>query len=124
MPESNPRRPHKITIVDVAKAAGVSHATVSRVLNNQGYIGEETRQKVLDMVEHLGYVANGPARSLAGANSYLLGIMSSEFSGNYLGELSQSVDHELTKAGYNLAIFPTHGLLEKETWYVNRIING
>ena len=124
MSETNTRRSHKITIVDVAKAAGVSHATVSRVLNNQGYIGEQTRLKVMDVVERLGYVANAPARSLAGANSYLLGMMISEFYGNYVGELSQSVDLELSKSGYNLAIFPTHGDLEKETWYVNRIING
>src|SRR5256885_639618 len=124
MRETNTRRAHKITIVDVAKAAGVSHATVSRVLNNQGYIGEQTRLKVMDVVDRLGYVANSPARSLAGANSYLLGMMISEFYGNYVGELSQSVDLELSKSGYNLAIFPTHGHLEKEAWYVNRIING
>lgn len=114
----------KVTIVDIAKAAGVSHATVSRVLNNQGYIGEETRLKVLDVVKRLGYIANAPARSLAGANSYLLGMMISGFHGNYVGELSQSVDLELSKEGYNLAIFPTHGFPEKETWYVNRVING
>jgi LacI family transcriptional regulator len=124
MSENNMPRSHKITIVDVAKAAGVSHATVSRVLNNQGYIGQQTRLKVMAVVERLGYVANAPARSLAGANSYLLGMMVSEFYGNYVGELSRSVDHELSKSGYNLAIFPTHGQLEKETWYVNRIING
>ncbi len=124
MAETNTRRIHKITIVDVAKAAGVSHATVSRVLNNQGYIGEQTRQKVMAEVERLGYIANAPARSLAGANSYLLGMMISEFYGNYVGELSRSVDLELSKSGYNLAIFPTHGDLEKETWYVNRIVNG
>ncbi len=124
MEQSKKSRPKKVTIVDVAKTAGVSHATVSRVLNNQGYIGEQTRLKVMDVVERLGYVANAPARSLAGANSYLLGMMVSEFYGNYVGELSRSVDLELSKSGYNLAIFPTHGYLEKETWYVNRIING
>ncbi len=124
MDETNTRRAHKITIVDVAKAAGVSHATVSRVLNNQGYIGEQTRLKVLDVVERLGYVATAPVRSLAGANSYLLGMLIPEFYGNYVGELSRSVDLELSKSGYNLAIFPTHGSLEKEAWYVNRIING
>ncbi len=124
MPKTNHPVSHKITIVDVAKAAGVSHATVSRVLNNQGYIGEETRQKVMAEVKRLGYVANGPARSLAGANSYLLGMMISGFYGDYVGELSQSVDAELSKSGYNLAIFPTHDSLDKETWYVHRIING
>src|SRR5579859_2946174 len=124
MPKNNHTLSHKITIVDVAKAAGVSHATVSRVLNNQGYIGEETRQKVMAEVKRLGYVANGPARSLAGANSYLLGMMISGFYGDYVGELSQSVDLELSKSGYNLALFPTHDNLDKEAWYVNRIING
>src|SRR5258708_6257184 len=124
MSETNTRRFHKITIVDVAKAAGVSHATVSRVLNNQCYMCEQTRLKVMAEVERLGYIANAPARSLAGANSYLLGMIISEFYGNYVGELSRSVDLEVSKTGYNLAIFPTHGHLEKETWYVNRIING
>ncbi|HLY26485.1 MAG TPA: LacI family DNA-binding transcriptional regulator [Aggregatilineales bacterium] len=124
MSETNTRRFHKITIVDVARAAGVSHATVSRVLNNQGYIGEQTRLRVMAEVERLGYIANATARSLAGANSYLLGMMIPEFYGNYVGELSQSVDLELSNSGYNLAIFPTHGHPEKETWYINRIING
>src|SRR5215813_9690875 len=124
MPDPNSRRSHKITIVDVAKAAGVSHATVSRVLNNQGYFGEQTRERVLAEAERLGYVANAPARSLAGANSFLLGMMISEFHGNFVGELSESVDLELSKSSYNLAIFPTHGDLEKETWYVSRMING
>ena len=44
-------------------------------------------------------------------------MMIPEFYGNYVGELSQSVDLELSKSGYNLAIFPTHGLLEKETYW-------
>src|SRR5258708_687476 len=124
MEPSKKSRSKKVTIVDVARTAGVSHATVSRVLNNQGYIGEQTRLKVMDVVERLGYVANAPARSLAGANSYLLGMLIPEFYGNYVGELSRSVDIELSKSGYNLAIFPTHGQLDKESWYAHRIING
>src|SRR5258708_35769897 len=107
MPETNVNRARKITIVDVAKAAGVSHATVSRVINNQGYVSDETRRKVLDMVERLGYVANMQARTLAGGRSYLFGMVVPGFYGNFVGQLSQSIDSELSKSGYNLAIFPT-----------------
>ena len=72
MAETNANRARKITIVDVAKAAGVSHATVSRVINSQGYVSDVTRRKVLDIVERLGYVANMQARSLAGGSSALM----------------------------------------------------
>src|SRR5258707_10580869 len=108
----------------VRKRGGVTKQPVPCLHNIGGNRADQNRLKVMDVVERLGYVANAPARSLAGANSYLLGMMISEFYGNYVGELSQSVDLELSKSGYNLAIFPTHGDLEKETWYVNRIING
>lgn len=117
-------KPRKVTIVDVAEAAGVSHATVSRVLNNRGYIGEATRQKVLDAVDRLGYVANVQARSLAGGASLLVGMVVPSFYDTYLGRLSQSIDLELARLNYRLAVFPTHRNQEAELEYINRVISG
>ncbi|MEN6298550.1 MAG: LacI family DNA-binding transcriptional regulator, partial [Anaerolineaceae bacterium] len=59
----------KITIFEVASAAGVSFATVSRVINHDAHVKPETRERVLDAMHRLGYVANRQARSLAGGKS-------------------------------------------------------
>ena len=54
----------KVKLEDVAKTAGVSPTTVSRVLNNRGYISEKTRKKVEDAIKELNYYPNDLARSL------------------------------------------------------------
>src|SRR5215475_10131866 len=57
------KRAHSVTIIDVAREAGVSYATVSRVLSGYEFVKESTRRRVNEAVERLGYVANLPARS-------------------------------------------------------------
>lgn len=64
-----------VTIRDVAKAAGVSTATVSRVINNRGYVHEKTRKKVLEAVEKLNYRPNEVARSLFKKTSKFIGLV-------------------------------------------------
>jgi len=56
----------KITIINVAEEAHVSYATVSRVINNDVHVKPETRDRILETMRRLGYVANRQARSLAG----------------------------------------------------------
>ena len=63
------------TIRDVAEHAGVSIATVSRVMNHRPDVGEATREKVLASAQALGYVAHGPARALATSRSQLVGVV-------------------------------------------------
>jgi len=63
------------TMRDVAKRAGVSLATVSRVLNNTEYISEETRRRVLDAVREFNYFKNVHARRLATGRSDLFGLV-------------------------------------------------
>ena len=59
-------------IKDVAKVAGVSPTTVSRVLNNRGYISEETRKKVYDAMEEINYYPNEIARALLNNRTYFV----------------------------------------------------
>ena len=59
----------EVTIFDVAREAGVSYATVSRVINNKDHVKPEKREAVLRAMTKLGYVANKHARSLAGGRS-------------------------------------------------------
>jgi LacI family transcriptional regulator len=65
----------KVTIRDVAAAAGVSHQTVSRVLNNRPDVAECTRQRVLEVIERLEYQPSAVARSLSQQRSYALGVV-------------------------------------------------
>ncbi|HSK86802.1 MAG TPA: LacI family DNA-binding transcriptional regulator [Anaerolineales bacterium] len=68
-------RKKRVTIKDVAQAAGVSTQTVSRVINKFSYVSEETRQRVETVVEQLGYYPSTLARSLIQQRSYTLGIV-------------------------------------------------
>ena len=66
----------KVTIVDVAAKAGVSKTTISRYLNGKfEYMSEESRQRIADVIEELGYRPNSLARSLKSKQSFLLGVI-------------------------------------------------
>ena len=65
----------RVTIVDVAREAGVSHSTVSRVLSGNPRISEETRRKVQESIRDLGYVADLRGRALAGGRTGIVGLV-------------------------------------------------
>jgi DNA-binding LacI/PurR family transcriptional regulator len=65
---------HSVTIADVAKAAGVSIPTVSRILNNKEYVAEETRQRVHEAIRRLGYTPHTQARRLRGGETRTLAL--------------------------------------------------
>jgi DNA-binding LacI/PurR family transcriptional regulator len=88
------------TMKDVARQAGVSSATVSRVLNKNHYISDETRKRVLDVVEQLGYYKNVHATRLATGQSDLFGLVISEIANPFFSEVirgfqSAAWDHGL-----------------------------
>ncbi len=92
------------TIYEVSKLAGVSLATVSRVMNNTGNVSEATRTAVLQAMKELNYRPNAMARSLAANRSDCVGIMVSELHGPIFGALVSSIEKELREAG-KIAIF-------------------
>ncbi len=63
------------SIIDVAKKAGVSIATVSRVINSSGYVNQATREKVLESIKALGYVPNELARSMLKKKTKLIAMI-------------------------------------------------
>jgi LacI family transcriptional regulator len=83
------------TIFDVAREAGVSYATVSRVLNNRDHVRPETRESVMNAVARLGFVANPQARSLAGGPSQVIGLLLHGLGSSYMGEIVRGIDAEL-----------------------------
>src|ERR1700722_3300380 len=79
-----------LTIRDVAKAAGVSTATVSNVLNKRGKVGPRTQGLVLSTVKRLGYLPNIHARRLASRDTRTLGIIVSDIENPFFRKLSRA----------------------------------
>ena len=100
--DSQDRRPS--TIVDVAREAGVSFKTVSRVLNGEPNVRDATRQRVMDAARALGYRANPYARNLRAAQSRLIAVFFSNPSRNYTSEIQVGVLERCNAEGFN-AIF-------------------
>jgi LacI family transcriptional regulator len=110
-----------ITIFDVAKEAGVSYSTVSRVLNNKEHVSPEKRERVLRAMAELGYVANVQARTLAGGRSHIVGLLVHGLDTSYIGEIMKGIDNELNNANYDLMLYTTHRRKTKESAYVIKL---
>ncbi|MGW3357735.1 LacI family DNA-binding transcriptional regulator [Streptomyces bungoensis] len=96
------------TMADVARAAGVSVATVSHVLNATRPVLPGTRQAVLDAVDALGYTPNTLARSLVTSRTRSIGLAVSAISNPYFTEILQGVEAAALAAGYSLLIADPH----------------
>jgi len=114
----------KVTIVDVAKHAGVSFGTVSRVINNDAHVRPETRERVMRTMERLGFVANRQARSLAGGKSNSIGVLVPDLGTGYIGEIIRGIDIELSLSGHDLILYTTHRTASKEANYVANLATG
>jgi LacI family transcriptional regulator len=111
----------KVTIVEVAAEAGVSFGTVSRVINNDIHVKPETRQRVLETMRRLNFVANRQARILAGGKSNMVGVLVPDLGTEYIGEVVRGIDYELGLAGYDLMVYTTHRTADKEAEYVTSL---
>ncbi|MDX2076805.1 MAG: LacI family DNA-binding transcriptional regulator [bacterium] len=117
--QSNP-----VTIYDVAKEAGVSDATVSRVFNNKAGVKEATRTRVLNAAQKLGYVVNLQARSLAGGKLNVMGVLIPGLGNGYIVEIIRGIDQELARVDYELMIYTTHRKGNNEASYLQYVANG
>jgi len=109
------------TIQDVAKAAGVSTATVSHVINNSRYVRPETRQRVLEAIDKLRYRRDGVARSLRRSSTGTIGLMISDISNPFFSDLVRGVEDAVYGAnkGYNLVLCNTDEDPSKERLYLD-----
>jgi LacI family transcriptional regulator len=97
----------KMRIKDVARAAGVSTATVSHVLNKTRFVSEETREKVLRAIESCNYYPNANARSLASGRSNTLGLLISDISNPFFPELVKSIETIAFERGHEVILANT-----------------
>lgn len=91
-----------ITMKHVAERANVSLKTVSRVVNNEREIADETRQRVLDTIDKLGYRPNLVARSLVTQRSNIIGLIVPDVCNPYHAEVARGVQEAAREAGYSL----------------------
>lgn len=102
MARNNRRKP--ATLTDVAATVGVAPMTVSRVINGNGYVSEETREKVMEAVKKMNYRRNGLARNLKRQKTETVGLVIGDISNPYSTELANAVRETLSARGYNLFI--------------------
>jgi LacI family transcriptional regulator len=107
------------TIRDVARRAGVSVATVSRVLNGQAVVSETTRQRVLTAISELGYNPNGLARGLARRRSLIVGVIVPDIANPFFAEVARGMGDEAARHGYQLTLANSDLKREKETAYIH-----
>ncbi|MFD1776885.1 LacI family DNA-binding transcriptional regulator [Paenibacillus rhizophilus] len=109
------------TIKDVALKAGVSVTTVSRVLNNRGYLSEELKKKVYGAMEELNYRPNELARSLSRSKSNIIGLIIPHAAHPFFGELVSHIEEHAYLHGYRLLLCNSHLDRQKEAEYIDML---
>ncbi|HSB66464.1 MAG TPA: LacI family DNA-binding transcriptional regulator [Anaerolineales bacterium] len=97
----------RVTMSDVARQAGVSLMTVSRVINNKGDVSSETRQRVLEIISNLGYRPSAIARSLATKETSTIGLVIPDVSNAFFAEITQGVERLAYSKGYHVFLCNT-----------------
>ncbi|GAW29434.1 LacI family DNA-binding transcriptional regulator [Carboxydocella sp. ULO1] len=108
-----------VTIKDVAREAGVSVSTVSRVLNNSKPVSSEIRARVLAAVNKLNFQPNSLARSLVLKKTRLIGVLVPDIANPFFPVAIAGIEEIASMYGYNILLFNTFGQIEKELQYLN-----
>ncbi|WP_099157439.1 LacI family DNA-binding transcriptional regulator [Virgibacillus ndiopensis] len=109
------------TIKDVAKLAGVSTATVSRVMNGTGYVNPSTKEKVNSAIKQLDYRPNDVARSLYKGKSKMIALFVPDIMNPFFPELARAVEDVTNQHGYTFILCNTDDDFEKEQTYLNAL---
>jgi LacI family transcriptional regulator len=97
-----------VTIKDVARAAGVSVATVSRVYTGSELVREQTVQRVREVAQRLGYSPHGAARSLITSRTSTIGVLLPDLYGEFFSEVIRGIDQTARLYGYHLLVSSSH----------------
>ena len=111
------------TITDVCKLAGVSKATVSRVINGTGQVKESTRKVVFEAMQSLQYRPNSLAQALANKKSNSIGLVLSTFDGNYFGSLLREATNVAHEAGMQLIVTDGRNDTKWEMEAINSLVD-
>lgn len=107
----------KITIYDVAEKAGVSIATVSKVINDTGRISEKTRKKIHKIMEELEYQPSVVASALSGKSTFTIGLTLPDLANPYFAEIARAIEDRGREYGFNVFMCSTDNDARKEEEY-------
>lgn len=110
------------TMNELAQAAGVSIATVSRVFSGSPKVSEKTRTKVLELVHQSGFQPNETARTMAAGSSRLIAVILPDIENPYFSRLLSEVEQLCVKNGYTMIFFNSNGDSEKEKEIVTKMM--
>ena len=116
--------PSRVTIREVAEAAGVSIATVSRVLNGRGDVSPETRELVSRVIREHGYTANRSARSLSAGRTGLVGVLVPLVYPAYFSSILSGAAEALHEQDLRLLLSPTDHQHDREVSLIDRLMHG
>ena len=108
-----------VTIKDVAKQAGVSISTVSRVINNSKPVTDEVKQRVLEVIRRTGYIPNPLARSLVTKKGQLIGVIVPEVSDSFVNEMLDGIEEVAKMYDYEILLANTYSDKEQEMKSLN-----
>jgi LacI family transcriptional regulator len=111
------------TIRDVSKLAGVSVATVSRVINQKGYVGKKTEESIRTAMKALNYHPDNIARSLAGKGSSTVGLVIPDIQNPFFPEVARAIEDVASESGYNVILCNTVSSMDKERRYLDMLVS-
>ena len=114
----------KTTIYDIAKALNITAATVSRALNNNPRISEDTKKSVLETAKKLNYKLNKLALALKSGKSKNVGVVLPYINRNFFSNVIRGIEEELNPMGYNVIICQTHDDENKEEVVIQNFLNA
>ncbi|MFZ1412592.1 MAG: LacI family DNA-binding transcriptional regulator [Micropruina sp.] len=107
------------TLADVAERAGISLTSVSRVLNNRGYLSQQLRDRVAAAVEELQYRPNQVARSLVDQRTRIVGVIMPSVAFPFFGEITAEIENALAGVGYRMMLCNSFGRADREREYLS-----
>jgi DNA-binding LacI/PurR family transcriptional regulator len=112
-------RPKQPTIRDIAARAGVAPMTVSRAINENGYVSSEARERILRAIKELDYHPNGLARSLKRRRTHVVGILLPDIGHPFSAELGKHLEETFLARGYTSFISTSQRSIEREQAALN-----
>lgn len=112
-----------ITIYDIANEAGVSPATVSRVLTNNANVRPEKKEKILEIIEKYNFKPNVMARGLSEAKTKVIGIVVADIRNPFYSQMFVACEDAAEELGYTILLADTHGDVNKEIKILDRLAN-
>ncbi|MFJ9898262.1 LacI family DNA-binding transcriptional regulator [Streptomyces sp. NPDC091280] len=100
------------TIIDIAREAGVSKSVVSRALLDQGGVNEDTRRRVAEVAERLGYVKNAMAQGLVAQRTHTIGVLVRNVTNPFYGHLQAALEERAAERGYRVVATTGTGAFE------------